>query len=301
MRHYSRAEMELVYDSIVGQRLPGAGEQPITAVSAVQNFVLGSKRQIDQSIYRYGLAGAANLGLGELCQMPVPGANHHDLVPSANYVAGVTMVELTLGATGLNANEMAGGWLFVNDGTGQGQVMRIISHPAALATAVCMFTLADPVTLAFNAANTLCALAPNPYSLAIVHPSPPTAKLVGVPVAAIVAGSFGWFQTRGPAAILTDGVVYIYQQVRASTGVNGAVSHAILEIATSNTAAGAEDANGRLLEDSAGADLTIALSGLAGTVPAEAVFDIGSLVTIIGRVMRVEVTGDYSLIDLALE
>jgi len=300
MTHYTRNQFTQVMETILGKRAVGRPDQALYEASAVQNFEVGSPRDDGVCRYRYGFVGAANIALGVLCQAPVPAAAHHDLVPAASYAAGVYIVTLTLGATPLAANEMAGGWLHVNDGTGQGQNFEIRSHPAALAAATCAFTLKTPITTAFNVADTLCALTANPYRAVIIHPAPPTAQLVGVPVAAIPAANYGWFQTRGPAAVLTNGVLYIHQQVRPGA-VAGSVRHANQELTLSATAPAAEDANGRLVTNSAGANGTIACSGMAGAVPAAGAHDVGHLATIVGKVMRVEVDTDYSLIWLTLE
>jgi hypothetical protein len=296
---YTRAELEQIANQIIGERLPGQPEQLITEVSATQRFALGAVKDIGLSRYRYGQAGAVNIALGVLCQSPVPAVAQHDLVPLASYAVGTKVVGLTIGAANIAANEYAGGWLHVNDGTGQGQCLRILSHPAALAGATCLFTLIDPITTAFDVANTLCALTANPYDGAIIHPSPPTAKLVGVPVVAINANLYGWFKTRGPAAVLTDGTLYIYQQVRPSATVDGAVAHAIQQATTGSTAVAAMDAGktGALAEDSAGAETVVRL----GETAVDTSYDLGSLQTIVGRVMRVEADTDYSLIDLCLE
>jgi len=297
MTHLTRNQFTAALETILGERRVGRPDQSIYEVSPVQNFELGTKKVIGDSIYRYGLAGAVDIALGVLCQAPVPAAVHHDLVPSASYAAGVRLVELTIGAANIAANEYAGGYLHVNDGTGQGQMKKILSHPAALAGATCVFTLVDPLTTALAVADSLCAITRNPYNQAIIHPAPPTAKLVGVPVAAIAAARYGWFQTRGPAAVLTQGTLYIYQQVRPSATVDGAVAHAIQSVTTGATAAAVTEA-GALATDSAGAE--VANLRLSKTV-ISTTYDIGSLQTIVGRVMRVEVDTDYSLIDLALE
>jgi len=191
IKHFTRAELEQVGIQVVGERILGRPDQLITGVSDVPNFVLGSSKRIGQSIYRYGLAGGVNLALGELCQAPVPVAGEHDRPPAANYPAGTLVVTLTTNAA-VGENEYAGGWMHVNDGTGQGMVMRIISHPATVGGALCPFTLADPVTLDF-AAGTLCALTANPYNLPVVTTVPPVSQLVGVPVVAIPNGEYGWF------------------------------------------------------------------------------------------------------------
>ena len=294
MRHYSRAEWEQVFDSILGERLPGRLEQGVRAVSATQNYVLGAKREIGPRVYKYGLVGAGIGTLGLLYQSPVPAPLQIDLVPLAAYAIGTRVITLTLGNAAVLANEYAGGWLYVNQGTGIGDCLRIISHPAALALATCVFTCQDPTTITMVIANTQCSLVANPLSGIIVHPSPPTASLVGVPEVTIPIANFGWFQVRGPAAVLTDGVVYIHRAVRASTGVNGAVSHAIQEFVTNAT--GAIGAAAGPTQDSAGVATVILLPG--GDA---ATYDLGHQQTIVGRVLRVGATTDMSLINLALE
>lgn len=292
---YTRAEWAQMSEPAIGVRTAAGVEQLITQTGAIQNYAVGSRIELGPSVYRYGLAGGVNLALGVLCQAPVPTAGEHDLSPNADHAAGVFVVTLTTGAA-VGLNEYAGGWMHVNDGTGQGQVFRILSHPANAGAALCAFTLLDPVTTALETANTLCALTANSYTAAIIHPAPPTAQLIGVPVVAIDLAEYGWFQTRGPASVLTDGIVYIHQQVRPSATVNGAVCHAIQQLRTGSTVAGAHGA-GPFFEDSEAAPIAPRLADGVGA----AFYDIGSLQTIIGKVMRVEVDTDYSLVDLTLE
>lgn len=224
MRHYSRNEMDQVYENIVGQRLPGAGEQGVRNVSAVQNYVLNARKEVGPKVYRYGgvaAAGAATLAL--LHQSPVPAALQLDLVPSLAYPIGTRTIELTLGNAAVLANEYAGGWLYVNQGTGQGDCLRILSNPAALALATCVFTCIDATTIAMVVANTECSLVANPYSNVIVHPSPPTAMVIGVPEVTIPLSNFGWFQVKGPAAVVGTGVLVIDNLVEPSATVDGTV------------------------------------------------------------------------------
>ena len=298
MNHYSRAQWTEIAEKILGERIAGRPEQGVLEISAAQNYALGARREIGLCVYRYGQAGAVALGLGELCQSPVPDAAQIDLVPSASYAIGVRVIEVTLGAAAVTANEYAGGWLYVNDGTGQGQKLRILSHPAAAASATCVFTCLDALTIALDTADSLLSLVANPWSGAIIHPSPPTAGLVGVPNLIIPIANFGWFQTRGPCPVLIDGTVYIYQQVRPSASVDGAVAHAIQEITV-----GAEEAIGTKMAkitDSGGAASVGAITGTDAGYGG-ATIDIGSLQTIVGRVMRVNTDTDYGLVFLALE
>ena len=122
---YSRAEWAQMAEPAIGVRTLTGVEQLITQTGAVQNYDVGSRIELGPSVYRYGLVGAAPLALGVLCQAPVPVAAQHDLSPNADHAAGVLIVTLVVGAGGVVANAYAGGWMHVNDGTGQGQAFRI--------------------------------------------------------------------------------------------------------------------------------------------------------------------------------
>ena len=85
-------------------------------------------------------AGASAVVPGKLYQDAAMIADHVNLDVTAytaysangNVPAKVTM---TLGATAVTANQYAGGFVVVNDNNGEGQTLRIASHPAADASA----------------------------------------------------------------------------------------------------------------------------------------------------------------------
>jgi hypothetical protein len=58
----------------------------------------------------------------------------------------------------------------------------------------------------------------------IIHPSPPTAAVVGLAVAAVTANYYCWLQTHGPAAVLCDGTLVAGKGVRASEDDDGGVA-----------------------------------------------------------------------------
>ena len=63
----------------------------------------------------------------------------------------------------------------------------------------------------------------HPYRKVIVHPSPQTAQLVGVTVAAVAANAYCWLQYSGPCAVLTQGTLVIGDSCVPSATVDGAV------------------------------------------------------------------------------
>jgi len=223
----TRVELSEVAEDILSGRLPGRPEQGIRVASAVQNYALGAKKTFGfgAEIFRYGQAGAADCNLGELQQSALLAAEI-DLVPLAAYVIGTKVIGITtVGA--INANEYAGGWIWVNAGTDIGECLRILSHPAAGGGAPCLFTCLDGLTAAFVVANTVCSLMRNPYAGVIIHPAPPTTHLVGVPRVTIPTTQFGWFQRKGPAAVLIDAAPsaapVVNDLVQAGAVTNGSV------------------------------------------------------------------------------
>lgn len=203
-RRYTRNEITEVAEDIVSDRLPGRPEQGIREASAVQNYALGAAKVFGfgTELFRYGLAGGADCDIAELHQSALLAAEI-DLVPLAAYGIGTRIIGVTtVGA--VNANEYAGGWIWVNAGTGIGECLRILSHPATAGAAACLFTCLDGLTAAFVVANTVCSLMRNPYANVIITPTPPTTHLVGVPRVTIPTTEFGWFQRRGPAVVLID-------------------------------------------------------------------------------------------------
>lgn len=192
----------------------------------------------DGRTYRYFRAGAANIVTGALCQMAVPGANFDELaVPTATTV-GQKEVSVTNGATTLVADELADGYLNVEDDTGEGYLYKIEGNDAESAgSANFNIRLKSGLVVAWTTSTTV-GIWKNPYSAVIIHPSPATAKLLGVTCRAMTANYYGWLQTKGPASVITEGTVVINERVVDSATADGAVAPMALTEGTPNTAAG---------------------------------------------------------------
>ena len=183
----------------------------------------------DGGRFRFALNGSVALAAGRVVQAMVPIAAHLSCAVQAAAPAGAYTVSLTLGAAAVVANEYADGYLNINDGgadvTTEGYLYRIKSHPAAGSGGVLVVTLYEdcPVRIALTT-NSKGSLYHNPFYGTIIHPSPPTSRVVGVTRCAVPANNYYWAQTKGPASVLTEGALLLGDQVVASATLDGAVA-----------------------------------------------------------------------------
>jgi len=113
--------------------------------------------------------------------------------------------DLTLD-TVLPADFYADGWLYINDGPGEGQVHRISSHTSqdSDASTVLRIHLAGDDALASTALTTasLTGLIASPYYQPVETDLDTTlTQIIGVTPTAIAASVYFWVQTWGPAAV----------------------------------------------------------------------------------------------------
>lgn len=202
---------------------------------------LGTKLDFpDGRRFRFAQNGLTALVAGRIVQSTVPQAQHLNLTVVAAQGVGDHQVTVTLGSTAVVANEYAEGFLYVNDAgadtTTEGYTYRIKSHPAAAASGNVVITLYEdsPICIALTT-NSQVTLTHNKFYAVIVHPSPPTGQVVGLAPCAVPISYYFWCQTRGPAAVITEGTVVIAQEVMCSSSVDGAVTPAVLTEATPNT------------------------------------------------------------------
>lgn len=177
--------------------------------------------------------GTVALASGKLVQSAPITAAHQNLDVTAFTAASTSTglpatVTATLGAGAVTVNQYAGGFVVVNDNTGEGQTLKIASHPAADASASLTITLEDSPVTALDATSEIC-LIPNPYTLVVVNPTTATNTPIGValyPIAATVAGTtnvFGLIQSKGPVSCLADGTIGVGLGIMPSTNTAGAV------------------------------------------------------------------------------
>lgn len=194
------------------------------ATDTVQQYPLGTELRHGLRRFRYALNGGSSIAVAKLVQSVVPLAGHIDEVVDEP-AAGSTTIAFTpntVTTDDLAENELADGYLYINDDTGEGYMHQIKSHPAIVGGTSGTITLVDPIVVTLGA-NATATVLHNPYRKVIIHPSPPTAPVMGVTVAAVGANEFCWLQVYGPCPVLIDGTVVIAQEVMPSTNTDGAV------------------------------------------------------------------------------
>lgn len=197
--------------------------------------LLGSRWDLsDGREVRLGkVASGTTVVPGKMYQSAAFIADHQNLATTAvqaysangNVPAKVTA---TLGATAVTANQYAGGFLIVNDATGEGQTLKIASHPAADASATCAFTLEDGPTTALVAATSEVSLVPPDGSGIIIMPTTATGAVFGASLYNIAASAYGFFVTKGITAVLGDGTPTIGSAATCSNAVAGAVENGVI-------------------------------------------------------------------------
>jgi hypothetical protein len=63
----------------------------------------------------------------------------------------------------------------------------------------------------------------DPWSGLVVAPAAETGAIMGCPLVDMALSAYGWFQTYGPAAVLTEGTVVLGHNVMRSDTTAGAV------------------------------------------------------------------------------
>lgn len=173
--------------------------------------------------FRWCYAGGVTLVAGKLQQSPAQVTNNQDMVVVQAQAIGDTTVTVTLGGTAVTANQYAGGYLTIEEGTGLGISYLIASHPAqATTTGNVVITLVDPIIVALDTTSK-ASLVYNPYNGVIVNPATASGSPVGVAVWALPTATYGWIQTHGVVACLNDSGTTIGLGVAPSASVAGAV------------------------------------------------------------------------------
>ena len=174
-------------------------------------------------------AGAVGIVPGKLYQSPAIVAAHQGLAVSSYEAPSSAPFEalatITMGATGVTANQYQGGFLVVVSGTGVGQKATILSNTAATATNNSIFTLQDVLATALDNTSVVNVF-PNAYNGVIVNPTTATNSPVGISYYAIPAGEYGYLATKGEWACLNQGGTAIGLGLAPSSSVAGALATA---------------------------------------------------------------------------
>jgi hypothetical protein len=175
---------------------------------------LGTKMILpDGREFVHARAGAATLAVGiPLVQKAVAGTIVN-LAVATDAAIGATTVILTMPATTLctTVDQYAGGFLCVNDVTGEGYTYKIKSSNTAAAASTATFTLepSDPIVVALANGTSECTIRENTFFQVLARAAGTAAvgAPAGVAPVAVSASSYCWVQRRGEVTCLSGGTV----------------------------------------------------------------------------------------------
>lgn len=198
-------------------------------------FPLGTELHLqDGRKFRFGRNGNATAARGKLYQSEVPDGNFDTLAVIAAATtyntAGTRVIKATLPAASIAENLWKEGYAVIEAaaGGGFGLAYKVESHPASAGSEDVEFVLAPGNGLqhTLNTSDKVTFMK-HPMDAVIIHPAPPTAKIIGVPQVNHVANYYGWFQFRGPCAVLVVGTHVIGGGLIAASTVTGSPDGAV--------------------------------------------------------------------------
>lgn len=175
-------------------------------------------------LYRYAELATSDVSAGYLVTSLSREANHQNIAVAVATAVGDTSIELTPGATAVDANEYDEGYLVFNDVSPEGEWYRITSHDSAAASTQFTVTVERPFLTATTTSSE-ASLVRNPWK------KPAVSQLIAERAAGVTVvdvdvsvAPYTWLKTRGVAAVLVDttGVTVGYKAA-ISDQVNGAV------------------------------------------------------------------------------
>lgn len=193
--------------SLGAQKMRGFS-QAIHEISATAKETVGTLRVLqDGRKFRYAKAGSTALAAGKMCIATKINAAHADENLAAAAAVGDTQLTLTVTAgLAIAANALAGGWLLINDGTGEGHTYAIAGNSAITASGTTLYiSLAEPIRVAMAAGSTTqFTLVASPW-MGVTASATEENVPVGIPPVAVTADYYCWLQTGGVAAALMLG------------------------------------------------------------------------------------------------
>ena len=195
-----------------------------------QRHKLGTRMALaDGRVFRYAKDSGSGIAAGRLVQAPATdAADDMDLAWSAGAAVGGTTITTGTSLT-ITKDQYKEGWLYTNDGAGEGQIYPIKSNTAVSSAAGCVFTIDDEdgFAVALTATSYLFGVVYNLYDGVLVQPTTITTAAVGVSTTTVTASYYTWLQTWGPCALLDTGASWVVGD-QLTSGETGAAGAAIL-------------------------------------------------------------------------
>jgi hypothetical protein len=199
--------------------------QGIHAISATAKETVGALRILDDGRkFRYAKAGASALSAGKAnAAAAVAAGVMNEACASAHAIGEYVITETITAGVAYTQDHFAGGFLQVNDATGEGHQYKITSSSAVTAAGTSItIVLEDPIRVALVAATSEFTLTPSPQQM-VVETTTEENLPTGVAPVAVTAAYYFWNQTGGHALALIAGTPAV-GEVLTLSGTSGALT-----------------------------------------------------------------------------
>lgn len=166
----------------------------------------------DGRVFYYASSvSSGTLAAGSLVCAPATDTDYINIAVATSAAIGATSLDLTLGGSNTHAvNAFAGGYVVVNDATGEGHTYRVEGSTAVAAGTAITLTLSDPIVVALVAGTSQCTLLLSPFA-ELARVAGTTSRPAGVTPLEIPAGNtttqYFWVQTWGTASGEDDAAI----------------------------------------------------------------------------------------------
>ena len=217
------------------------GQADIVKESATALHPVGTRMVLeDGRVFRYALNGGTALSKGKLCSNALAEGDEYEDLTSQDAATtaddNITLlVAYSTASVTCAADRFKEGYMYVNTGTGAGQVVQIAKNDAGGsstgATVKIYFKEDEYLSAALDTSSSKIGLVKNLYDSVVVHSKctnyAPGYVPVGIPPIEVTANYYFWLQTWGPAAVLEGANLSLGKKARigSSTGADGEVRH----------------------------------------------------------------------------
>lgn len=180
--------------------------QGIFEQSATQKEELGSLRILkDGRKFRYARAGSSNLSHGKAnCAAQIGATVMNEACASAHSIGDYVFTETITAGTAFAQDYFAGGFLQINDATGEGYQYKIVSSTAVSAAGTSItLTLDEPIQVALVASTSEFTLVHSPWQ-SVVETTAEENVFTGVAPIDVTATYYFWDQTGGMCCCLSE-------------------------------------------------------------------------------------------------
>lgn len=187
--------------------------QGIYEISATAKEVLGTRRILrDGREFVYAKAGASALSVGKMAVAADIAAEVSNQALPATAIGATSLVYTASGAVTYAADYFKGGFLQINDATGEGAMYEIVGSTAVTAGTSITIVLGRPIINTALTTSSEGSLIHHPC-MATIESADEENMPVGVSPVAVTAAYYYWAQTKGLANVLVSGTIAVFDMV----------------------------------------------------------------------------------------